>query len=113
MKKHKSYSRDTVVYSTDPEWKPDLAEDESVIPVSDKKPVVRIELDKKQRAGKKVTVISSVPASEIDSLCKQLKTRCATGGTVKKQTIELQGDQRKKVSAELLSLNYKVKIIGL
>ena len=63
----------------------------------------------KRRYGKVVTIISGFDTSEIDveNLAKELKTRCAAGGTVKDDTIELQGDHKKKVIEILKEKGYK------
>ncbi|HCR36595.1 MAG TPA: translation initiation factor [Opitutae bacterium] len=66
---------------------------------------VDIRREKSGRGGKVVTVITGFQGmSEADreKLLKRLKNACATGGAVKGQTLELQGDQRERV-AELLS----------
>ena len=47
-----------------------------------------------------------------DALAARLKERCGTGGTVKGGCIEIQGDQRDRVAAELEKLGYKVKRSG-
>ncbi len=71
---------------------------------SDKKPsnvkakvdrVVRVQRVRGGRGGKTVTLITGLDlnAVELRKLLKQLKNRCGTGGTVKAETIELQGDQ--------------------
>ena len=41
-----------------------------------------------------------------------LKQRCGTGGTVKDGRIEVQGDQRERIVAELEKLGYQVKRVG-
>jgi len=63
----------------------------------------------KRRYGKVVTIITGFDPSEIDveSLAKELKTRCAAGGTVKDGAIELQGDHKKKVINILREKGYK------
>jgi translation initiation factor 1 len=76
--------------------------------------IVRIMRDRKQRGGKTVTVITGVPGSdaELSALAQQLKKLCGSGGTIKDQTIEIQGDHCDKVQAKLTSLGYKVKRAG-
>ena len=66
----------------------------------------------KRRYGKTVTIIEGINASEIDieDLAKQLKTRCASGGTVKEGNIELQGDHKKKVQSVLEDLGFKAEV---
>lgn len=76
--------------------------------------IVRIRRETKGRNGKGVTVITGVPlpASELELLGKALKQRCGTGGTVKEGTIEIQGDQRALLQAELEKRGFKVKLAG-
>jgi translation initiation factor 1 len=76
--------------------------------------IVRVSLDTKGRKGKGVTVISglSVPPAELKELAKRLKQRCGSGGTVKEGTIEVQGDHREVMVAELTGLGHKVKRAG-
>jgi len=66
------------------------------------------------RRGKGVTTIFDLPIGEaaIQELATMLKQRCGTGGTVKDGRIEMQGDQRERICAELEQLGYKVKRVG-
>lgn len=102
-----------IVYSTDPEFVP-----EKEAPPSEsaetKGLVLRVELDRKQRAGKAVTVVSGFTHSSDDlaRMARELKSKCATGGTVKGQSIELQGDHRDKVVQFFNKLGYKTRKIG-
>lgn len=66
------------------------------------------------RRGKGVTTIFDVPldAPALRDLAATLKQRCGTGGTVKDGRIEIQGDQRERIVAELEKLGYKVKRVG-
>lgn len=75
---------------------------------------VRLALDRKQRRGKAVTVISGVPGdiAELTALAQQLRKLCGAGGSLKDGNIELQGDHRDKVGARLVALGYKIKRIG-
>lgn len=75
---------------------------------------LRVQASRKGRKGKTVTVISGFQAKPetLAALVKQLKTRCGTGGTVKDNEIELQGDRKQDVVQILTQLGYKVKISG-
>lgn len=112
--KHKSDKNGTV-YSTNPNYGFDYGEEE-VVTLEPAKQNLRIMLDKKQRAGKKVTLITGFQGSEFDLavLGKELKSACGVGGSVKDGEILLQGDFREKVLALLLQKGYsKTKISGL
>jgi translation initiation factor 1 len=76
--------------------------------------IVRVRLETKGRKGKGVTVILGVPldAAGIEALGKELKQRCGSGGTVKDGTIEIQGDHRETVLAELGKRGWVVKKAG-
>jgi predicted translation initiation factor SUI1 len=78
------------------------------------KPVVRVGRETKGRRGKGVTIVSEVPLDEagVRELAARLKERCGTGGTVRDGVIEIQGDQRERVVAELERLGYRVKRVG-
>jgi predicted translation initiation factor SUI1 len=75
---------------------------------------VRVGRETKGRRGKGVTTVSGLPLDETElrDLAGVLKQRCGTGGTVKDGVIEIQGDQRDRISAELEKLGYKVKRSG-
>ena len=112
--KHKSDNNGTV-YSTNPNFVFDYG-DEEVVTLEPAKQNLRIMLDKKQRGGKKVTLISGFQGSDYDLavLGKELKSACGVGGSVKNGEILLQGDFREKVLALLLQKGYsKTKISGL
>lgn len=76
--------------------------------------IVRIFRDSKSRKGKTVTVISGLPlkADELSQMASNLKRLCGSGGAIKEGKIELQGDHREKIAAELKSLGYRVKLAG-
>jgi len=75
---------------------------------------VRVGRETKGRKGKGMTVITGVPLHPegLRELAKQLKQKCGTGGTVKGGKIEIQGDHRDLLVAELQSLGYTVKRSG-
>ena len=66
------------------------------------------------RRGKGVTTVFDLPLGESDlqELAGTLKQRCGTGGTVKNGRIEIQGDQRERIVAELETLGFRVKRAG-
>ena len=112
--KHKSDNNGTV-YSTNPNFVFDYGDEEAVT-IEAAKQNLRIMLDKKQRGGKKVTLITGFQGSEYDLalLGKELKSACGVGGSVKDGEILLQGDFRERALALLLQKGYsKTKISGL
>ena len=66
------------------------------------------------RKGKGVTTVFGLPLSEAEllELAGKLKQRCGTGGTVKDGRIEIQGDNRDRVIAELEKLGFRTKRAG-
>jgi len=76
--------------------------------------IVRIGRESKGRGGKTVTVITGLPqqGEALKHLVKQLKQRCGTGGTIKDRQVEIQGDHRETLAAELTRLGYVVKWAG-
>ncbi len=75
---------------------------------------VRIQASRKGRKGKTVTVITGFQSKNetLTELVKKLKTQCGTGGTVKENEIEIQGDHAQKLLQILTQLGYKAKISG-
>ncbi|MEN6449154.1 MAG: stress response translation initiation inhibitor YciH [Thermoguttaceae bacterium] len=79
-----------------------------------KSTVVRVGRETKGRGGKGVTIISDLPLDEkgLAELATKLKTRLGTGGTVKDGRIEIQGDHRDRIVAELEAMGYRAKRAG-
>lgn len=76
--------------------------------------IVRIRRETKGRKGKGVTTITGLALSETDLkiLASRLKQLCGTGGAIKDGVIEIQGDQRDKLQAELTRQGHTVKLSG-
>lgn len=76
--------------------------------------IVRVGRETKGRKGKGMTVITGVPLHPegLSDLAKKLKQKCGTGGTLKNGRIEIQGDHRDLLVAELQSMGYTVKRSG-
>jgi translation initiation factor 1 len=73
-----------------------------------------IEATKRGRGGKTVTVIKGLQLKQdsLDALCKALKMKIGSGGTVKDGEIELQGNHSVMLVDELVKLGYKAKKSG-
>jgi translation initiation factor 1 len=75
---------------------------------------VRLLRDRKSRGGKSVTLITGLTGSPaaLTDLASNLKRLCGTGGTVRGDVIEIQGDFRERLKVELERRGYTVKIAG-
>ncbi|MEI7676880.1 MAG: translation initiation factor [Bacteroidales bacterium] len=114
MKSNDWKERLNVVYSTNPDFKYDTDDDESVETLQKEKQQLRISFDKRNRGGKVVTLITGFVGTDDDlkELGKLLKTKCGVGGSAKDAEIIVQGDFRKKVLEILQKEGYlKSKII--
>jgi len=111
MKKKK---RVNVVYSTNPDYNFNYEEENSEETLAPEAQDLRVMLDRKQRKGKSVTLISGFVGEEEDlkDLAKMLKSKCGVGGTAKGGEILIQGDHRKKILELLKSASYKAKQSG-
>jgi translation initiation factor 1 len=97
------------VYSTDPGFSFEAEDNtpQETLPRTQQK--LRVRLDTKQRAGKAVTLVTGFigTGEDLETLGKQLKNYCGTGGSVKDGEIIVQGDQREKVLQWLIKNEYK------
>ena len=115
MIKKKINSLGGLVYSTNPDVKIEEESFDEQITLEPALQKLRVSLDKKQRAGKMVTLVTGFIGLEKDrdELGKKLKSFCGTGGSVKDGEIIIQGDNRDKVLQWLLKNGYKLaKKIG-
>jgi translation initiation factor 1 len=76
--------------------------------------IVRVGRSSRGRGGKTVTLVTGVqlPPNELAQLARDLKRSCGTGGALKDETIEIQGDQRDAVQAALEQRGFTVKRSG-
>lgn len=115
--KSRSRSNSELVYSTDggkaPAGKRSTGGRGSSAASMPKDGVVRVGRETKGRKGKGVTTIHGVPhGTDLDALGKELKGLCGAGGTVKGDTIEIQGDHRDRIVGALENKGWTVKRVG-
>ena len=116
MKNNDWKSRLNVVYSTNPDFNyesEDKHEEQETLETG--KQELRVKLDKKNRGGKVVTLVSGFTGSEDDlkTLAKLLKAKCGVGGSAKDGEIIVQGDFKAKIVELLRKEGYtRTKPVG-
>ena len=82
--------------------------------VRSEKGAVRVSRVTAGRGGKAVSVITGLPLDEagLAALAKELKQRCGSGGTVREGAIEIQGEHRDTLVAELAKRGYPARRAG-
>jgi translation initiation factor 1 len=93
-----------VVYSTNPNFAYEFeqSDDKQTLPPQQQR--LYVSIDRKQRAGKEVTLIEGFVGAEDDlkDLGKLLKSKCGVGGSVKDNEILIQGNFKQKIFDLLL-----------
>ena len=114
MSQKKDKKRVNVLYSTNPDFKYEHNTEPETETLPPQQQNLKVMLDRKQRAGKAVTLVTGFKGSSdnLEKLGKFLKTKCGVGGTVKDQEILIQGDFCAKVMQLLSAEGYKVKRSG-
>ncbi len=109
----KNQYREGVVYSTNKDFEYNISQNEEQETLEPAKQNLKIGLDKKARAGKKVTIISGFEGKTvaIELLAKIIKTKCSVGGSVKEREMVMQGDLRDKIKLLLDVMGYKCEVI--
>ena len=115
MKNNDWKERLNVVYSTNPNFNYEMEDDEEQVTLEPALQNLRVQLDRKNRGGKVVTLITGFVGTDNDlkELGKLLKSKCGVGGTAKDGEIIVQGDFKQKVLDLLKKEGYtKSKPVG-
>ncbi len=96
-------------YSTNPDFVWNDGEEEQIETLEPQQQKLRVQVDRKQRGGKEVTLITGFVGTDEDlqALGKILKTKCGVGGSAKDGEMIVQGNQVAKVLALLIEMGYK------
>ena len=75
------------------------------------RPIAKLRMEKKGRGGKTVTVVFGLPRNDefLKALCAELKRSCGCGGSTTEDGVELQGELRDRVRAQLEKKGFLVK----
>ncbi len=103
-----------MVYSTNPDFKYETQTEEEAATLPPAQQNLRVWLDRKQRAGKVVTLVKGFVGTDDDlkELARLLKTKCGVGGAAKEGEIIIQGDHRDRVVDILTRSGYRCKKAG-
>ena len=104
----KNNNRVNVVYSTNTNFNYQEASDEQVDTLAPTQQRLYVSIDRKQRAGKEVTLVEGFVGSDEDlkELGKLLKSKCGVGGSAKDGEILIQGNLKQKVYDILVAAGY-------
>lgn len=93
-----------VVYSTNPNFKYEMEQTDDIQTLPPQQQRLYVSIDRKQRAGKEVTLIEGFVGTEdaLKDLGKLLKSKCGVGGSVKDNEILIQGNFKQKIFELLL-----------
>ncbi len=111
-KKHRR-KKDGIVFSTNPDFSFQETEEEILTPAPEKQKL-KVLIDRKQRKGKTVTLISGFVGNldDLKDLEKKLKILCGAGGSLKDGEILIQGNFQEKIFNFLSESAYNVKKVG-
>lgn len=102
-------SKKNIVYSTNKNFEYEDDFDEEMETLSPEAQKLKVMIDRKQRKGKSVTLITNFVGTDDDlqKLGKTLKQKCGVGGSAKDGEILIQGEHKDKVFDILLKMGYK------
>lgn len=100
-----------LVYSTNPDFFREQTAVQKIETPEPSKQRLIVRIDRRQRAGKQVTLIEGFTGAkeDLEALAKTLKVKCGVGGSAKDGEITIQGDLRDKVVSLLQGMGYNAK----
>ncbi len=100
-------SKNNIVYSTNPNFEFE-DENEEIKTLPKEKQQLKVTIDRKQRKGKSVTLITGFVGKkeDLDEIAKELKSKCGVGGSAKNNEIIIQGEFKEKITNLLIQSGY-------
>lgn len=97
-----------MVYSTNPNFQFESESESSQETLPEGQQKLYVSIDRKQRAGKEVTLVEGFVGTDEDlkELGKILKSKCGVGGTAKESEILIQGNFKQKIFDLLIAAGY-------
>ncbi|RGN71794.1 translation initiation factor [Bacteroides uniformis] len=115
MKNNDWKERLNIVYSTNPDYNYEMNDDEEQATLPPTQQRLRVQLDRKNRGGKVVTLVTGFVGTDnnLKELGKLLKSKCGVGGSAKDGEIIVQGDFKQRVIDLLKAEGYtQTKPVG-
>ena len=115
MKNNVWKERLNIVYSTNPDYNYEMNDDEEQTTLPSAQQRLRVQLDRKNRGGKVVTLVTGFVGTDngLKELGKLLKSKCGVGGSAKDGEIIVQGDFKQRVIDLLKAEGYtQTKPVG-
>jgi translation initiation factor 1 len=115
--KPKHTFRGVVIHENQPRFKGQLFNKMAPAPAAPAKAgpaKIRVSREVSGRGGKAVSVVTGLPLAgeALEELATRLKKICGAGGAVRDGAIEIQGEHRDRLVAELAKLGYEAKRSG-
>lgn len=113
MKNNDWKERLNIVYSTNPDYNYEMNDDEEQATLPPAQQRLRVQLDRKNRSGKVVTLVTGFVGTDnnLKELGKLLKSKCGVGGSAKDGEIIVQGDfKRKRLLNYILCIRFFIEV---